>query len=325
MSGLAVAVLGLGSIGLRHAGNFLDLGCRVTGYDPSEGGRRALADRGGRAVTTRQEALEEADAVVIASPSGHHLDDLKASVEVGCHVLIEKPLAAYDGGIADVLAAAARKGLVVAAALNMRFHPAVQQLRHALSEGRIGTVLWGRLMYSGYLPAWRLGTDYRQNYAADSKSGGVVLDVIHELDLAHHLLGAAEVVGAVGRASGTLDIPCDDMVKVLLRHESGAVSDVHMDFATPNSRREIAVGGTQGALTADLIANTVMVMNGTGRETLFAEAPNPAAPYVAEARDFLTAVTDGARPACPADEALAVLRMAIDVRRRCGFPSAGDA
>ena len=32
------------------------------------------------------------DAVVIATPDGEHLEPLKASVEAGCHILIEKPL-----------------------------------------------------------------------------------------------------------------------------------------------------------------------------------------------------------------------------------------
>src|SRR5579859_6172833 len=66
-----ISVLGLGSIGLRHATNLSKRGYTVVGFDPDEGRRKGAANIGVRAVARREDAIVAADIVVIASPSQH--------------------------------------------------------------------------------------------------------------------------------------------------------------------------------------------------------------------------------------------------------------
>ena len=87
-----VTVIGLGSIGSRHARNLRGMGVSVTGFDPDIQ-RRATATASG--ITTfpdRESALAVADAAIIASPTPCHIDDLAAAIEANCHALVEKPL-----------------------------------------------------------------------------------------------------------------------------------------------------------------------------------------------------------------------------------------
>mgnify|MGYP003151312883 CR=1 FL=1 len=82
---MIVAVLGMGSIGYRHAVNLLALEQTVVGFDPDpiQGPSSSLL-LGVKMAETREAALEAADAVVIASPNTNHLEDLTAAVDAGC-------------------------------------------------------------------------------------------------------------------------------------------------------------------------------------------------------------------------------------------------
>src|SRR6185369_10335359 len=118
-SKLSVAVLGCGHWGPNHIRNFLSLGNVTVAWaiDPSENRRRyvhALYDRV-RVSPDVDEALGDpsVDAVVVATPTGTHRDVALAAVEAGKHVLCEKPLAITSAECAELIAAAAARGVVL--------------------------------------------------------------------------------------------------------------------------------------------------------------------------------------------------------------------
>ena len=91
---MKVAVIGAGSMGGMH----LDL---LAGMDEVDGlfvveadaSRAAVAaDRTGAVVVTLAEAVDQADAVVVATPPEFHALEVEAAVAAGRHVLCEKPL-----------------------------------------------------------------------------------------------------------------------------------------------------------------------------------------------------------------------------------------
>ncbi|MGH2379853.1 MAG: Gfo/Idh/MocA family protein, partial [Candidatus Limnocylindria bacterium] len=100
---MKVAVVGAGSMGGMHAellgGMEAVGGLYVVDADASradEVARRA----GGRAVTFA-EAVDAADAIIIATPPEHHRADVETALDAGRHVLCEKPLTdALDSTIA---------------------------------------------------------------------------------------------------------------------------------------------------------------------------------------------------------------------------------
>ncbi len=98
-----IALIGLGSIGLRYAANFISCGVDVIGFDPDASRQEALRQADGATVDSRAAALSAADAAVIASPNRFHLEDLAAAVDANCHVLAEKPLAHTLEGVDEVL------------------------------------------------------------------------------------------------------------------------------------------------------------------------------------------------------------------------------
>ncbi len=320
---MITAVLGLGSIGLRHAGNLLALGEEVLGFDPDPARRACFEAAGGTTTGDRDTVLGDAGAVVVATPSGHHLADLGDAIAAGCHVFVEKPLAHRADGVSGLLDEAEARGLVVFAGLNLRYHPCVERARETLASGAIGRVLWARLLYSSHLPAWHPDTDYRKSYSADRRTGGILFDDIHEIDLANHLLGPAEVVAAVARKSGELEIEAEDCAELILRHQGGWHSTIHMDFATKLRQRVTEVGGSDGVIRVDLKRRRFRHLAADGSvvrdEALGGHNDDD---YAAEMAAFLASMRGGARPRCDGREALGMLEQVLAARRLAGLPEA---
>ncbi|MDO8605306.1 MAG: Gfo/Idh/MocA family oxidoreductase [Phaeospirillum sp.] len=316
-----IAVLGLGSIGLRHARNALALGEAVIGFDPSPE-RRALAEAEGAAITdSRDAALAAAQAVVIASPSDRHEDDLAAAIAAGRHALVEKPIGHRVGRLPELLDQADRAGLVIAAALNLRVHPCVLLARHAIAEGRLGQMLWGRFLAALYLPDWRPGQDWRQGYANDPRTGGAIFDYIHEFDLAAHLLGGFRPAACVARRSGTLGLDSEDVADAILEHPGGVTSTVHVDYVTRPRLRGFTLAGTEGLIHVDLDRRHFRCLGQDGEAVIDQSLPGGYADdYVTEMSAFLAALR-GAPAVCGGREALAVLEGILLTRSLAGLPS----
>ena len=164
-------------------------------------------------------------------------------------LFIEKPLTHRPEGIAELAGLLKRHNCVSLVGCNMRFHPGPAQVKRFIEEGRLGKVLFARIHAGSYLPEWRPGTDYRQNYAAKAETGGgCMLDCIHEIDLARWYLGEVEEVMACAAHLSRLEIDTEDYAFLLLRHENGAVSEVHLDYLQRSYERGCQIAGEQGTL-----------------------------------------------------------------------------
>ncbi len=316
-----IAVLGLGSIGLRHARNALALGETVIGFDPSPERRALLEADGGTATDSRDAALDAAAAVVVATPSDRHEDDLAAAISAGRHALVEKPLGHRVGRLPELLDQADSAQLVVAAALNLRVHPCVLLARSALAQGRLGQVLWGRFLAALYLPDWRPGQDWRLGYANDPRTGGAIFDYIHEFDLAAHLLGHFRPAACVARRSGTLDLASEDVADAILEHPDGVTSTVHVDYVTRPRMRGFYLAGTAGHVHVDLDRRHFRLIDQNGEAAIDQSLPGGYADdYVTEMSAFLAALR-GEPVVCSGREALAVLDGVIAARSLAGLPS----
>lgn len=316
-----IAVLGLGSIGLRHSKNLIELGQQVCGYDPSPERRELLLASGGQIATTHDAALANASAVIICSPNQLHLADLRAAIARKLHVFIEKPISHTDADVEKLLDQAATAGLTVFCGFNLRYHPSVVAVRDWIGQGRLGTPLWARFTVATYLPEWRPQQDYRKGYTADPVSGGVLFDCSHEIDLANHLLGRGDVKAAVVRRSGILDMASEDCAELVLEHASGAHSSIHLDYITRPRIRNSVIVGTKGSIMLDLDKRHATLLGPAG--DFLAEdqsAGDYASDYKFEMQSFLACIQGEDKPRCDGYDALSVVRQILSARKMSGLP-----
>jgi len=319
---IKLGVIGLGSIGMRHANNLMSMGYEVLAYDPSLQRCELFEQAGGAPVKNKQNISESCDAVVIASPSSMHLEDLAWAVENGIHAFIEKPLAHTLQGLEEICADAEKRKLVLSLGMNMRFNPAIKRLSAIIRDGGIGDILWANYWHSSFLPDWRPDADFRKGYAADPKTGGVIFDVIHGFDLLYFLIGNYTVCGATARSSNVLEISSDDCADILCRHTTGVTSTLHMDFITRPKSHVISVAGTNAIARID-ISRRHLSLTGIGGHIIeenYFDTTSVNDDYCQELKDFINAIQGSNLEGCSLLDGMNVLSNVVLARKMAGLP-----
>jgi len=91
-----------------------------------------------------RKVIECADVVLIANAAKFHPLHMRAAIEAGRHVFVEKPHAIDPAGVKTVVAAcelARKKKLSVASGLQSRYHPGYQEALRRVHDGAIGDIV----------------------------------------------------------------------------------------------------------------------------------------------------------------------------------------
>ncbi|HZQ58517.1 MAG TPA: Gfo/Idh/MocA family oxidoreductase [Acidimicrobiales bacterium] len=329
-------VVGLGSIGQRHARNLRALlgdalvlsalrsrrAPRIVtdALDGADGDPERDCDGG--VFTDLSSALAtKPDVVVVCNPSRLHVEVALAAVEAGADVFVEKPVSDTLDGVGALVRAATARRAVVGVGCQLRFHPALRRLQEVLAAGLLGRLVAAHVEEGEYLPGWHPYEDYRTSYAARRDlGGGVVLTQVHELDYVHWLWGLPRSVFAVGGRVSDLEIDVEDTASMLLdcRVDGRPFPvHVHLDYLQRPPRRACRVVGTDGSVDIDLLAPALTRRDATGRvvEELAFPGFERAQLFVDEMRVFLGAVADRSAPPVGLAHALGTLQLALAARR----------
>lgn len=311
------AVIGCGSIGKRHIANLKFLGVKdILAYDPQTE-RREEAARLGAATSATLDALWEnrPEVCVITAPTALHLPLALEAAERGCHLFIEKPLSHEWSGVERLIDAVGRHKLITLVGCNMRFHPGLRKVKRLLERGAIGRVIAARVEAGQYLPDWHPTEDYRKNYSARRElGGGVILDAIHEIDSVRWLAGEAAAVVCFAEKLSRLEIDTEDTAALLVRFDSGAIGEVHVDYVQRAYSRTCQVIGEEGTLHWDYTTGQVRWY--AARDRQWKTFANPAGwqanqMYLDEMSHFLRCLVGQERAELDVPEAARVLRIAL--------------
>jgi myo-inositol 2-dehydrogenase/D-chiro-inositol 1-dehydrogenase len=193
---LGIAVIGAGRIGYlhaRHIAGAIDDAklVAVMDADPEAAQRAAFAGAYAAGEVDRVLADDSVDAVLIASPTKLHAQQVKAAAAAGKAIFCEKPIALDLGETIEAMRAVEEAGVPFQIGFNRRFDPGYAELARTVHAGELGRVEMFRSQSSDPAPPSR-------EYA--SVSGGIYLDsVIHDIDTARFVVGEVERVTALGR------------------------------------------------------------------------------------------------------------------------------
>jgi predicted dehydrogenase len=315
-----IAIVGLGSIGRRHLGNFHTVGVEtLAAYDAMPAQRAAAAAQFPFATVTStlELALEGAAGVVICTPPDSHLELGRRAAEHGAHLMVEKPFALSVDGVADLLRFCDAKSLRVLTAYNWRYWPPMLLVEQMLKEGRIGAVRAARTEYAYHLSIRYPGKDYRDFYMADAKQGGgCLLDESHAIDYMRWLLGDIVEVSAVVDRVSSLEITADDIADLTVRFGAGTVGNIHMDLFAWNMHSHFELLGEDGVIQWRRFENEIRVFDPkAGRWEIYPFTCQLNEMYVDEAHHFLACVRGEASPRCDGWDGLKTMQV-VDAARR---------
>ncbi|MBC7605249.1 MAG: Gfo/Idh/MocA family oxidoreductase, partial [Ramlibacter sp.] len=317
---LRVLLTGAGSIGKRHAANLRELAsgvqlAMVCGSEES----LAWAQRNDvKAVVSVEAALAWRPMMaVVCSASSRHAHDLAILLPAVDALYIEKPVVTTVDALRLLRSAVAEgwsKPSVVGC--NLRYLGAVGKLQQALAQGVAGHIAIATLQVGQWLPDWRPGRDYRECYSAHrDQGGGVIFDLVHEIDSAVNLFGdIAHGQAAAGRSSG-LQIESDDAAAITLQMKSGLPVQVTLDYTSRKPVREYRAVGDKGTLILDVIARSLALATANSTQDVPTQASDwdMAATYKLAMQDLLDAWRTGAATRYSLAQSLHVTQWMIDL------------
>ena len=312
---LGFGVLGAGRIGALHARNLagsIDGAHLVAVMDANPKAAQKAAYGGAAVLQDADELLAypSVDAVLIASPTTLHAEQIKAAAQAGKAIFCEKPVALDLETTQAALDAVKTAGVPFQIGFNRRFDTGFREVARAIHAGELGRPEIFRSQSSDPTPP-------PESYI--ETSGGLYLDsVIHDLDIARFMLGDGTRVTALGRvlvapymeAHGDIDTSI-----LTVEFASGAIGVIQ------NSRRtvygydlRIEVHGERGKLVTEAErATQVWKYSEAGIQGdyvyYFIERFRDA--YRAEVQAFVDAVRAGEKPTPGAEDAVAALRLAL--------------
>ena len=319
-----IGLVGYGSAGRTFhapliAAAGLELAVVATG-DP-ERADQVRADAPGARVVPDLEALLAGggiDLVVLASPSGVHVEQVKQVVESGVPLVVDKPLGVDASSALEAVDAAAQAGVPLTVFQNRRYDPEFHTLSQVVRDGSVGDVIRAELRWERWRPVPK--DRWRENASA-KEGGGVLLDLFsHLVDQAVLLFGPVETVYAELAAHTTRS---EDTAFLSCGHRSGVVSHLGSTSLAAAPGPSVRLLGSQAAFVVGALgmeetafteflpsddAHIGWLVRGAEREPVAARPGDQADFY----RDVARALTsDDPQAAMPVDPRDAVHVLAV--------------
>jgi len=299
MREVRLAVVGVGHLGRHHARVASSLaGLRVVGVHDHHPGRAEEIARefSLRIFSNFEQIAEEAEAVVVATPTVTHAEIAGFFLDRGLHVLVEKPIAADLAHAEDLVQRARRAGRVLQVGHVERYNPAIEAALALVAAPR-------------FIEVHRLGVFTLRSLDVD-----VVLDLmIHDLQIVSALVGRP--VREVRAAGVPVLTPKLDIANARLAFEGGCVANLTASRVSAEKVRKCRVFAPSIYVSVDMQAQSVSAFRlrrEGGRPEIL---PVPVAvsreePLSRELADFRRAVAEGSRPLVSGEDGRDALALA---------------
>ena len=236
---MKIGIIGLGSIGRRHAQCLIEIGINnIIALRSFKGELKETPNEFSSYITEvfdiKSFIAEQPDGVIISNPSSLHVTTLRQVLKFNIPTFVEKPLAINSIEILQLEKDFSNLDLILVGYC-MRFHLVTNKLKTLIQTNKLGKVYKGRFYFGYYLPKWHPNIDYRKEYMSRKDlGGGVIRTLSHELDLVQYLLGPIKNAnGYVGKTSNLELDRVDDSVFMNCFLENEAVIHVELDFSKP--------------------------------------------------------------------------------------------
>ena len=304
MSEQRIAVVGCGMWGRNIVRNFYNLNVLDTVCDIDDENRKKVLEQypGVKVTKDFNEIINNKDitAVAIVTPSHTHFKLVKAVLEAGKHVYVEKPISTVAQEARDLSELAQEKGLVLMVGHLLLYHPAVNRLKMLIEDGVLGKIV--------YAQSDRLNVNYHKN------DRSVMWDLApHDVSMMSYVIGKApkRVISAIGASSDQNDIM--DITHIGIEFEDGVTGHISDSWITPRKHVTLLVRGTEKTAILDdtVPENKLVVFDNFANNTQNITAPDvlEIEPLKLECQHFISCCETGKKARSDGDNGFMVTQI----------------
>jgi predicted dehydrogenase len=217
-------IIGGGSIGQRHSLNLQELGVstRIVDIDEIDNIDSII----------KCEKVFDGDQLIglVCSPNINHIEHCLKLAQHNIPTFCEKPFYSNSRGIYELLETVKDKKLITMVGCNLRFTPEVEKINPKSKYINV---------YFGYnLKKWRPKTNHLKSYSANKHlGGGVLLDVIHELDYLYYKFGKIKEISYIKNKITDITNDTEDLVTGRILFNNKTIADFHLNYLSDEYHR----------------------------------------------------------------------------------------
>ncbi|MFA5935771.1 MAG: Gfo/Idh/MocA family oxidoreductase [Patescibacteria group bacterium] len=285
---MKIGLIGYGSIGERHHRNLTLLKHEIVVLTKRRDVKGVDAESNWRAFAARGPY----DVPVVANETFKHVPTLSACLTLKPRaVFVEKPLSQSAQTAAVIARAYKRAGVSLWVGYNLHFFLPLLRIKKMLTSKKLGKIYAMRVSVGQDLRTWRV-RDYRKGYASSKKAGGgVLLDLIHDINYPAWLLDEPlHAKAAIVKKISRLEISSEDFAESLLISKSGVIVSLHQDYVRIPVRRSLEIIAEKGSLMWNSETDELTTSMGGGKQKTEHLPVDRNLMYVDEMRAFFTRV-----------------------------------
>ena len=186
------------------------------------------------------EALDNSDAIIIASPTIYHFEITKKAIEKGKHVLVEKPMTETYAQALELQDIVKQKNVILQVGHVERFNGAVQELHNIIKKPYL-------------IEARRLAP-----FTPRITDVGVVFDImIHDLDIVTSLVKKPIIkFSASGKRIKTKN---EDIASALIEFEDETIASISASRITQEKIRTLAISTEEAYFLLDYATQDITI------------------------------------------------------------------
>ncbi|OEJ15391.1 oxidoreductase [Brachyspira hampsonii] len=243
MDKVNISLIGVGRMGQFHLNVVSQINqINLSGiYDADENHLNEISAKFNiRKFNSIDEAIDNADAVIIASPTIYHFEIAKKALEKGKHVLVEKPMTETYAQALELEEIVKQKNVIFQVGHVERFNGAVQELHHIIEKPYL-------------IEARRLAP-----FTPRITDVGVVFDImIHDLDIVTSLVKKAVIkFSASGKRIRTKN---EDIASALLEFEDSTIATISASRVTQEKIRTLAISTEEAYFLLDYATQDITI------------------------------------------------------------------
>jgi predicted dehydrogenase len=187
-----------------------------------------------------EKAMEDTDALVLATPAATHFELARKALELGKHVLVEKPMAQSVREVDELAFLATKNKKILMAGHTFLYHGVVREIRRMIEAGDFGEL---RYVYSQRLNLGRVRNDVDAlwNFAP------------HDISILQYWMGDVPPSRVTRSGKAFLQPGIEDVCFLSLEYPQGPLGHIHVSWLDPvRTRRMVVVGSKKMAVYDDV-------------------------------------------------------------------------
>lgn len=180
----------------------------------------------------------ELQAVVIATPAATHYELVKAALEAGKHVFVEKPLAMSTQEADELALLASAKGRTLMVGHTFLFNPAVRYIKRMMDAGELGQIYY---LYSQRLNLGQVRSDVNVwwNLAP------------HDISIFLYLMNGHLPQSVVIHGQDYIQTGIEDVIFATLSWPNGIMAHLQLSWLDPGKVRKMTIVGRRKMVVYD--------------------------------------------------------------------------